>query len=231
MMWWGARWQCVYIPHLRHHHSSTDISHQTIFPAQHTIPHFTYFNTIRAHITVVRCGIVWCEIWCDVECFAMPEEGCCALFILMWLWCRIRCNVEYVRYGAMLHDVKNKVQCRICAIWCNATCDVKNKVQCRICAIWCDATCAVSDEVLWNVGWWCGAWGIWWCVVMQDVKCGCGIPSDVEWFDAILDMVEMQCRMWCGLECVLWDSVMCNLYFNVAMCTAWCEVQCGRDVE
>ena len=29
----------------------------------------------------------------------------------------------------------------------------------------------------------------WWCAVMQDVKCGCGIPSDVEWFDAILDMV------------------------------------------
>ena len=25
------------------------------------------------------------------------------------------------------------------------------------------------------------------CAVMQDVKCGCGIPSDVEWFDAILD--------------------------------------------
>ena len=44
---------------------------------------------------------------------------------------------------------------------------------------------------------------------MQDVKCGCGIPSDVEWFDTILDMavrcgmmVEMQCGM-CGvlLEC------------------------------
>ena len=37
-------------------------------------------------------------------------------------------------------------------------------------------------------------------------------------------MVEMQCRMWCGLECVLWDSVMCNLYFNVVMCMAWCKV-------
>ena len=24
---------------------------------------------------------------------------------------------------------------------------------------------------------------------MQDVKCGCGIPSDVEWFDAILDII------------------------------------------
>ena len=37
--------------------------------------------------------------------------------------------------------------------------------------------------------------------------------------------------MWCGLECVLWDSVMSNLYFNVVMCMAWCEVKCGRDVE
>ena len=26
---------------------------------------------------------------------------------------------------------------------------------------------------------------------MQDVKCGCGIPSDVEWSDAILDMVRL----------------------------------------
>ena len=35
--------------------------------------------------------------------------------------------------------------------------------------------------------------------------------------------------MWdvcCGLECVL-----CNIYLNVAMCMAWCEVECGRDVE
>ena len=27
------------------------------------------------------------------------------------------------------------------------------------------------------------------------------------------------------------DSVMCNLYLNVVMCIAWCEVECGRDVE
>ena len=37
--------------------------------------------------------------------------------------------------------------------------------------------------------------------------------------------------VWCGLECVLWDSVMCNLTLNVVMCLAWCEVVCGRDVE
>ena len=44
-------------------------------------------------------------------------------------------------------------------------------------------------------------------------------------------MVEMQWDVWCGLECVVWDSVMCNTYLNVVMCMAWCEVECGRDVE
>ena len=33
------------------------------------------------------------------------------------------------------------------------------------------------------------------------------------------------------MHIVLWDSVMCNLYLNVVMCMAWCEVECGRDVE
>ena len=37
-------------------------------------------------------------------------------------------------------------------------------------------------------------------------------------------MVEMQCGM-CAV-----GSVMCNLYLNV-MVMAWCEVECGRDVE
>ena len=39
--------------------------------------------------------------------------GCCALFILMWLRCGIRCDVEYVRYGVMtcvtLYNVKRGV--------------------------------------------------------------------------------------------------------------------------
>ena len=69
-------------------------------------------------------------------------------------------------------EMWNKVRCRICAIWCDATCDVQCQMRCEM---WrCD------------VEWWCGAWGIWWCAVMQDVKCGCGIPSDVVWFDAIV---------------------------------------------
>ena len=45
-------------------------------------------------------------------------------------------------------------------------------------------------------------------VLMQDVKCGCGIPSDAEWFDAQLDMQnDGRNAVWdvcCGMECVLW---------------------------
>ena len=68
---------------------------------------------------------------------------------------------------------------------------------------------------------------------MQDAKCGCGILSDVEWLDAILDCVMRNdgwnavWDVWCGLECVLWDSVMCNLHLNLVMCMVWCEVECG----
>ena len=42
---------------------------------------------------------------------------------------------------------------------------------------------------------------------MQDVKCGCGIPS-VEWFDAILDMAVrcgMMVEMQCGMCAVVWN--------------------------
>ena len=47
----------------------------------------------------------------------------------------------------------------------------------------------------------------------------------------IVEMQYVMCQ-WCALECVLWDSVMFNLYLNVSvMCMAWCEVECGRDVE
>ena len=46
-------------------------------------------------------------------------------------------------------------------------------------------------------------------------------------------IAEMQCGM-CGVVwkviSVLLDSVMCNLYLNV-VCVAWCDVECGRDVE
>ena len=43
-------------------------------------------------------------------------------------------------------------------------------------------------EAMWNDG-------------VVHVKCGCGILSDVEWFDAILDMVRcgMTVEMQCGV--------------------------------
>ena len=78
----------------------------------------------------------------------------------------------------------------------------------------CDAKCghAILDmkcgDAMWIDGVVHGEYQ-WWCAVMQDVKCGCGIPSVVEWCDAILDMVvscgmiEMQCMPCAGLECVL----------------------------
>ena len=98
-------------------------------------------------------------------------------------------------------------------VWC---CDV---VQCQVWNVWCD------------VEWWWGAWGMCWCAVMQDVKCGCGIPSDVEWFDAILDMVwcGMRVEMQCGMCGVVWN-VWCAIYIWMWWC-AWCEVKCGCDVE
>ena len=46
---------------------------------------------------------------------------------------------------------------------------------------------------------------------MQGVKCGCGILSNVEWLDAIL----VRCGMLAEMQCVMWDSVMCNLYLGV----------------
>ena len=124
--------------------------------------------------------------------------------------------------------------------------------------MWC---CAISDEV-WNVVMRCGMM-VWCmgnmvgCAVMQDVKCGCGIPSDVEWFDAILDtmwcgmMVEMQCGkcdavctvrcgiVWCVIYIWMWWWAWCGARWNVGVmwngvprcvaiwCELWCNVKCG----
>ena len=59
-----------------------------------------------------------------------------------------------------------------------------NKVLYRICAISCDTVQSgvKCGDAMWN----CGSWGMWWCA---DAKCGCGIPSNVERFDARLDVV------------------------------------------
>ena len=91
---------------------------------------------------------------------------------------------------------------------------------------------------------------------MQDVKCGCGyrmmrngLTPYWTWQCDAQVVVEMQCGIvWCGLECVLWDSAMCNLYLKyvhgvavrggmwnnvlrcggrVILCELWCDVECG----
>ena len=170
MMWRGARCNVLYIPH------------QTTFPAQHTIPHLCHHISrisIPPDHTAWR-GIAWCGIWCDVECFAMPDVGCCALFILMWLWCGIRCDVEYVRHGVMSCNVR-------CEMW------------------WCDV-----EWLLWCMG------NVVVCRLMQDVKCGCGIRSDVEWFDAILDMVR--CGMTVEMQC---GVVSCGIVRRVVYIWMW----------
>ena len=52
-------------------------------------------------------GVVWNVLQCQMWDMAQ--------FILMWLWCGIRCDVEYVRYGVMLNvmlcNVRRGVKC------------------------------------------------------------------------------------------------------------------------
>ena len=163
-----------------------NISHLTTFPAQHTIPHLTSFHIFNT----TRSHITWRDVRDSV----------------VWnlVWCGTFCS-QMCLIHPNVAVMWNKVRCRICAI---------SGVMLRM------MSCNVMEEV-WNVVMRCG---IWWCAVMQDVKCSCGIPRDVEWFDAILDMAvytmlndgwnavwDVLCD---GLECVLWDSVMCNLYFS-----------------
>ena len=151
----------------------------------HIKPHFQHSTHSTYFDTTRSYHVAWCGlVWCGI-------------------WCGVECSaMPDVGYGSIHPNVAvvwNKVRCRICAIWCDAKCDV---VQCQTrCEMWsCD------------VEWWCGAWGIWWCAVMQDVKCGCGIPSDVEWFDVILDMVwcRMMVEMQCG-KCGLVWNVCCGI--------------------
>ena len=58
-----------------------NISHHTT-----SLTTFHIYHQITSHH-------MWCRIWCDVDFFAIPGVGGCALFILMWLWCGIRCDV------------------------------------------------------------------------------------------------------------------------------------------
>ena len=82
------QWQCV-IHSTPHHHSliifhiKPHFRHSTPYHIPH---HIFQYHQITHHMA--WCGIVWRGIWCDVECFGIPDVGCCtSLFILMWLWC------------------------------------------------------------------------------------------------------------------------------------------------
>ena len=157
-MWWGARCNgnALYIPHTTTAQYFT--SHHISGTAHHTTSHHI-FNTTRSH-----------GIWCDVECFAMPDVGCCDLFILTWLWCGIRCDVEYARYGAMLY-VMPVMQCHGWGVKCGDA--MWNLVVC------CDARCGMC---LWNTEW-CGmVWRILnmavWCGITVEMQCGmCAVGS------------------------------------------------------
>ena len=102
-------------------------------------------------------------------------------------------------------------------VLCNVTCEMW----------WCDVNNGVVHGEYGSVRW-CKMWN--WC--------GCGIPSDVEWFDAMLDMV-VWCGMvsgwsavwdvWCGLECV--DVGWAIYIWMWCGGMSWCEVECRRDVE
>ena len=81
---------------------------------------------------------------------------------------------------------------------------------------------------MWNDGVVHGEYGsvLWiqWCwMVRRHIFRHGGVMRNDGW-NAMWDV-------WCGLYCVLWDSAACNLHFNVAICMAWCEVECKRDVE
>ena len=74
----------------------------------------------------------------------------------------------------------------------------------------------------------CGTmvWYMWNMVVCcEDVKCGCGIPSDwcgMVWRRHIRHGGDVKWWLKCSVGCVvLWDSGMWNLYLNVERCMAW----------
>ena len=109
--------------------------------------------------------------------------------------------------------------------------------------VWCYMWChAMSDEALRNVVMRSGimVWYMWNMVVCCDARCEMWLWN-TEWCGMVWRNIRhgvMRNDGWnavwdvcCGLECVLWDSVMCNLYLNVVMCMAWCEMECGRDVR
>ena len=173
MMWWGAMCYTFHIspPQLNNFHIKPHFRHSTPY-----ISHHTTFSVKCHQITRRDVEIAWCGIWCDVECFAVPDVGCCALFILMWLWCGKRCDVEYVQYGAMLNVM---------------SCNVRWGMKC--------------GDAMWNDGVVHGEYGgVLWCKMWlwNTERCGMvwrHIRHGVMWNDgwnAVWDVC-------CGLECAV----------------------------
>ena len=139
-MWYEMQWQCVI--HSTSHRlqlnnnyfTSNHISGTAHHTTSHIIPHILY-------ITHGVMWIVWCGIWCDVESFAMPDVGRCALCILM-LWCGVRCDWRRI--------------CAICVTLQVILCHAMSDEKCGD-AMWNDGVVHVEYggvlwrcEMLWN---------------------------------------------------------------------------------
>ena len=137
-MWWNdvtrcemPQWQCRL-----HWHSNLTTTAQ-YFTSNHisgTAHHSTSHHISR--ISIPPDHTAWCQIWCDVQRFAMPDVGCCTLFTLR-LWCGlVRCNVEYVRHQ-----------------WCDAvmSCNVRCEMWCDVewCSAWGMWRCADARCEMW----------------------------------------------------------------------------------
>ena len=137
LMWWNdvtrcemPQWQCVTLT-FNISPPQLNISHQTTSGTAH---HSTSHHISR--ISIPPDHTAWCQIWCDVQRFAMPDVGCCTLFTL-WLWCGlVRCNVEYVRHQ-----------------WCDAvmSCNVRCEMWCDVewCGAWGMWRCADARCEMW----------------------------------------------------------------------------------
>ena len=113
--------QCVIHSATSHHlssrfHIKPHFRHSTPY---HISPHFTYFNTTRSH------GVMWNSVvWNLVRCATFFNARCGMLclirVILIWLLCGIRCDVEYVRHGVMLCNVRYEKVVMRCGmmVWC-----------------------------------------------------------------------------------------------------------------
>ena len=149
--------------------------------AHHTTSH-RIFQYHRITHYMAWCKIAWCGrnlVWCAMFCNAKFGVMCNVLQCQMW---------DVVPYSPVMW---NKVRCKTYAIRCDAKCDV---VQCH----------------MWNGAMWC-AMMVWYmgnmvvCWFKMWNWCGCGIPSDMEWCDAVLD-ITVRCEMQRGgvMGCVVW---------------------------